>query len=184
MRAYDRYRPGEPPPSSQPPSSQPDSYAQVPKTHRVMTLADHISVRGIAESDCEYHRCTALSTSCEADPLLSPLPVLQHIITQDFARNQEPSPVSSSPSATFQSVVPPVSSSGRAKVPSRYSPENQVQAPHHQRPPSRVSPENAPDKPRARYAQQPVINHQWHSFTARHLSMIDLSLLSLYVQAW
>lgn len=38
-----RYQPpGELPP---PPSSQADSYSQVPKTHRVMTLADHISVR-------------------------------------------------------------------------------------------------------------------------------------------
>lgn len=50
MRAYDmsRYRTSaEPPqPSSQlPSSSQADSYSQVPKTHRVMTLADHISVR-------------------------------------------------------------------------------------------------------------------------------------------
>lgn len=76
---------------------------------------------------------------------------MQHIITQDFARNKDPPPVSSSASAAFQSVVPPVSSSGRGKMPSRYSPENQVQAQHHQRPSSRVSPENAPDKPRARY---------------------------------
>ncbi len=81
---------------------------------------------------------------------------MQHIITQDFARNQDPPPVSSSASATFQGVVPPVSSSGRAKVPSRYSPESQVQAPHHQRPSSRVSPENVPDKPRARYMTQPL----------------------------
>uniref|UniRef100_A0A7N8YI80 Nuclear receptor corepressor 1 n=1 Tax=Mastacembelus armatus TaxID=205130 RepID=A0A7N8YI80_9TELE len=114
---------GEPPqPSSQQsPSSQADSYSQVPKTHRVMTLADHIS----------------------------------HIITQDFARNQDPPPVCSSASATFQSVVPPVSSSGRAKLPSRYSPENQAQVPHHQRPSSRVSPENVPDKPRARPGKSP-----------------------------
>lgn len=77
---------------------------------------------------------------------------MQHIITQDFARNQDP-PVSSA-SATFQNMVPPMSSSGRVKVPSRYSPENQVQAPHHQRPSSRVSPENAPDKPRARLISQ------------------------------
>ena len=51
MRVFDmsRYRPaGEPPqPGSQaPPPGQADSsYSQVPKTHRVMTLADHISVR-------------------------------------------------------------------------------------------------------------------------------------------
>uniref|UniRef100_A0A3B4Z3Y5 Nuclear receptor corepressor 1 n=1 Tax=Stegastes partitus TaxID=144197 RepID=A0A3B4Z3Y5_9TELE len=121
MRGYDtsRYRTlGEPP--QQPPSSQSDSYSQVPKTHRVMTLADHIS----------------------------------HIITQDFARNQDP-PVSSSASATFQSVGPPVSSSGRVKVPSRYSPENQ--APHHQRPSSRVSPESGPDKPRSRPGKSPEL---------------------------
>uniref|UniRef100_A0A673BE88 Nuclear receptor corepressor 1 n=1 Tax=Sphaeramia orbicularis TaxID=375764 RepID=A0A673BE88_9TELE len=82
-----------------------------------------------------------------------------HIITQDFARNQEPPPpVSSAPSSTFQNVGPPVST-GRAKGPSRYSPENQnqvqVQAPHHQRPPSRVSPENPPDKPRNRPGKSP-----------------------------
>ena len=82
---------------------------------------------------------------------------MQHIITQDFARNQDPAQVSSSASSTFQNVVPSGSSSGRAKVPSRYSPENQVQALHHQRPSSRVSPENAPDKPRSRYMDQ-IIN--------------------------
>lgn len=78
-------------------------------------------------------------------------PETQHIITQDFARNQDP-PVSSSAPTTFQSSIPPVSSSGRVKAQSRYSPENQP--PHHQRPSSRVSPENAPDKSRARYAEQ------------------------------
>uniref|UniRef100_A0A8C2WX91 Nuclear receptor corepressor 1 n=1 Tax=Cyclopterus lumpus TaxID=8103 RepID=A0A8C2WX91_CYCLU len=109
------------PSSQQPPSSQAESYSQVTKTHRVMTLADHIS----------------------------------HIITQDFARNQDPPPVSSSSSATFQSTGPPVSSSGRAKMASRYSPENQVQASHHQRPSSRVSPENAPDKSRSRPGKSP-----------------------------
>lgn len=54
IRAYDasRYRPsGEPPQPSpqQTPSSQAETYPQVPKTLRVMTLADHISVRS-AES--------------------------------------------------------------------------------------------------------------------------------------
>lgn len=68
MRAYDmsRYRPsGEPTPPSpqQPPSSQADSYSQVTKTHRVMTLADHISVRDKRESEkqmqhIEYLLCT------------------------------------------------------------------------------------------------------------------------------
>ncbi|XP_056140734.1 nuclear receptor corepressor 1 [Lampris incognitus] len=123
MRGFDmnRYRPpGEPQPSpQQPPSSQADNYSQIPKTHRVMTLADHIS----------------------------------HIITQDFARNQDPPPASSSASTTFQSTMPLVSTTGRTKVPSRYSPENQ--APHHQRPSSRVSPENAHDKPRARPGKSP-----------------------------
>lgn len=51
-----RYRQsGEPPQPSpqQPPTSQADSYSQVPKTHRVMTLADHISVSNADESEKE-----------------------------------------------------------------------------------------------------------------------------------
>lgn len=60
MRAYDmsRYRQsGEPPQSSpqQPPTSQADSYSQGPKTLRVMTLADHISVRHDGASEEEMH---------------------------------------------------------------------------------------------------------------------------------
>uniref|UniRef100_A0A8C1AY73 Nuclear receptor corepressor 1 n=1 Tax=Cyprinus carpio carpio TaxID=630221 RepID=A0A8C1AY73_CYPCA len=88
----------------QPPSSQADSYGPVPKTHRIMTLADHIS----------------------------------HIITQDFAKSQDPPP-----------------SSSRVKAPNRYSPENPAPTAHHQRPPSRVSPENSSDKPRARPGRSP-----------------------------
>uniref|UniRef100_A0A8C1YMY8 Nuclear receptor corepressor 1 n=1 Tax=Cyprinus carpio TaxID=7962 RepID=A0A8C1YMY8_CYPCA len=91
----------------QPPSSQADSYGPVPKTHRIMTLADHIS----------------------------------HIITQDFAKSQDPPPSSS--------IV------GRVKAPNRYSPENPAPTAHHQRPPSRVSPENSSDKPRARPGRSP-----------------------------
>uniref|UniRef100_A0A8C8GX02 Nuclear receptor corepressor 1 n=1 Tax=Oncorhynchus tshawytscha TaxID=74940 RepID=A0A8C8GX02_ONCTS len=134
MRPFDMIRYRQSAESQQPPSSQADGgYSQsqqVPKTHRVMTLADHIS----------------------------------HIITQDFARNQDPpqssTTISSSATTTFQSAQLPVSilgPGGRAKVPSRYSPENQAQAPsHHQRPtPSRVSPDNAPDKPRARPGKSP-----------------------------
>lgn len=117
-----------------------------------------------------------INPSYQTDQILFSLPVMQHIITQDFARNQDPPPVSSSASATFQSVVPPVSSSGRAKVPSRYSPENQVQAPHHQRPSSRVSPENVPDKSRARYMHQPV-NHQVET---NLLPIICLTFVSLF----
>nr|XP_055055975.1 nuclear receptor corepressor 1 isoform X2 [Misgurnus anguillicaudatus] len=98
----------------QPPSSQADSYGAVPKTHRIMTLADHIS----------------------------------HIITQDFAKSQDPPPSSSS--STFQS-----SATGRVKPPNRYSPENPPPATHHQRPSSRVSPENSSDKSRARPGRSP-----------------------------
>ncbi|KAJ3589422.1 hypothetical protein NHX12_010267 [Muraenolepis orangiensis] len=137
MRPFDmsRYRqPAEPPHAAaqQPPSSQADGYAQVPKTHRVMTLADHIS----------------------------------HIITQDFARNQDSSPASAASSApsTFQSAAPPVSTSGRAKAPSRYSPENQAQAAHHQRPSNRVSPETASDKPRPRPAKSPERGRQMDNY--------------------
>lgn len=158
MRAYDmsRYRSSvEPPQSSsqQPPSSQADSYSQVPKTHRVMTLADHISVRSARKQYFLLENVIQLLNLTNL--VFWSLPVMQHIITQDFARNQDPPAVSSSASATFQSVVPPVSSSGRVKVPSRYSPENQ--APHHQRPSSRVSPENANDKSRARYVVPEII---------------------------
>lgn len=77
---------------------------------------------------------------------------ISHIITQDFARNQDPPPASSAPSTTFQSGMPHMSSV-RSKMPSRYSPENQ--GPHHQRPSSRVSPENALDKPRPRPGKSP-----------------------------
>ncbi|XP_039506110.1 nuclear receptor corepressor 1 isoform X5 [Pimephales promelas] len=127
-----RYRQSEdsgPSAPHQPPSSQADSYGPVPKTHRIMTLADHIS----------------------------------HIITQDFAKSQDPPPSStslpsssssSSLSSTFQSsgmggVV------GRVKPPNRYSPENPAPTTHHQRPPSRVSPEKSSDKPRARPGRSP-----------------------------
>uniref|UniRef100_A0A3P8WJT5 Nuclear receptor corepressor 1 n=1 Tax=Cynoglossus semilaevis TaxID=244447 RepID=A0A3P8WJT5_CYNSE len=80
---------------------------------------------------------------------------ISHIITQDFARNQDSAPVSSSASVTFQSAMPLVSSSGRAKVSNRYSPESQIQALHHQRSSSRVSPEHASDKPRPRPGKSP-----------------------------
>uniref|UniRef100_A0A671RQ42 Nuclear receptor corepressor 1-like n=1 Tax=Sinocyclocheilus anshuiensis TaxID=1608454 RepID=A0A671RQ42_9TELE len=87
----------------QPPSLHADSYGPVPKSHRIMTLADHIS----------------------------------HIITQDFAKSQDPPP-----------------SSSRVKPHNCYSPENPAPTAHHQRPPSRVSPENS-DKPRARPGRSP-----------------------------
>lgn len=78
MRAYDtsRYRTsGEPtqPSAQQPPPSQPDSYSQVPKTHRVMTLADHISVRCVGNitwkpfctySICHHNERGHISISC------------------------------------------------------------------------------------------------------------------------
>uniref|UniRef100_A0A8C1JSZ9 Nuclear receptor corepressor 1 n=1 Tax=Cyprinus carpio TaxID=7962 RepID=A0A8C1JSZ9_CYPCA len=124
-----RHRDSGPSAPQQPPSSQADSYGPVPKTHRIMTLADHIS----------------------------------HIITQDFAKSQDPPPSSSSlPSSSSSSSLSSTFQSsgvggvvGRVKAPNRYSPENPAPTAHHQRPPSRVSPENSSDKPRARPGRSP-----------------------------
>ncbi len=124
----------------QPPSSQADSYGPVPKTHRIMTLADHISVS-------HTHTLNVLSRHFSVIALTF-FSVLQHIITQDFAKSQDPpssssslpsSSSSSSFSSTFQSSG--VGGVGRVKPPAPNA--------HHQRTPSRVSPENS-DKPRAR----------------------------------
>jgi len=118
-----------------------------------MTLADHISVSCTPTPDAHVTCHTSFIA------LTFSLSLSQHIITQDFAKSQDPPPSStslpsssssSSLSSTFQSsgmggVV------GRVKPPNRYSPENPAPTTHHQRPPSRVSPEKSSDKPRARY---------------------------------
>uniref|UniRef100_A0A8C2G2H9 Nuclear receptor corepressor 1 n=1 Tax=Cyprinus carpio TaxID=7962 RepID=A0A8C2G2H9_CYPCA len=88
---------------------------------------------------------------------------LDHIITQDFAKSQDPPPSSSSlPSSSSSSSLSSTFQSsgvggvvGRVKAPNRYSPENPAPTAHHQRPPSRVSPENSSDKPRARPGRSP-----------------------------
>jgi nuclear receptor co-repressor 1 len=49
----------------------------------------------------------------------------------------------------------PLQEKDQVKFPSLYSPENQAQAPLHQRPSSRVSPENIPDKSMARPGESP-----------------------------
>ncbi|XP_026067048.1 nuclear receptor corepressor 1-like isoform X4 [Carassius auratus] len=112
----------------QPPSSQADSYGPVPKTHRIMTLADHIS--HIITQD--------FAKSQDLPPSSSSLPS---------------SSSSSSLSSTFSSGMG--GGVGRVKPHNRYSPENPAPTAHHQRPPSRVSPENSSDKPRARPGRSP-----------------------------
>ncbi|KAK1787858.1 hypothetical protein P4O66_016338, partial [Electrophorus voltai] len=119
----------------------------LPQTHRVMTLADHISV-----PPPPY----AFSRTCgHASVLTPPFGLVQHIITQDFARSQDPLPASSAmpPTSSAASTFQTSGAVGRPKGPNRYSPENPPG--HHVKAPSRVSPENVSDKTRTRPGKSP-----------------------------
>lgn len=143
--------------------------AHVPRTHRLITLADHICVGFIMMGFIwEYYKILHVNLSSHLLPsvheyihcsqCLTKISFLfffghiQQIITQDFARNQAASQASlQPPTTTFQNSTPaPTPVSGRAKTSSRYSPEAQPQPVHHQRPGARVSPENLSDKARGR----------------------------------
>lgn len=168
------YRPQQEPLSPQqqlPASSQADGVGQVPRTHRLITLADHICVscslifpflvnaegifhrEGIIKKMSRFFMLHYLSRTSSTDLTNSFFFHSQQIITQDFARNQVSSqPLQQPPTSTFQnSPSALVSTPVRTKTSNRYSPESQSQSVHHQRPGSRVSPENLVDKARGRY---------------------------------
>ncbi|KAJ8257043.1 hypothetical protein COCON_G00191950 [Conger conger] len=123
-----RYRqPQESFPPQKPPSPQTEGASQAPKTHQVMTLADHIS-----------H-------------------IIVQDFVRNKEHNPRPSSNGSPATSTFQAPAPSSSSSapGPARLPGRCSPEAKGPFGHHPRPSSRVSPESAPDRPRTRPGKSP-----------------------------
>lgn len=191
------YRPQQESPSPQqppPPPSQAEGAGQVPRTHRLITLADHICVsfsllllvsgvfvhnhtghvsHRITIKISRFFYVTLFFGKCSMDLTSSSFSHSQQIITQDFARNQVSSQPPQQPStSTFQSSPSAlVSTPVRTKTSNRYSPESQSQSAHHQRPGSRVSPETLVDKSRARYGLpwphvgSPAVKQSYSTFT-------------------
>ncbi|XP_051530915.1 nuclear receptor corepressor 1-like isoform X5 [Myxocyprinus asiaticus] len=129
--------------SQQPPSSQADSYAPVPKTHRIMTLADHIS--HIITQDFAKSQDIPPSSSSSSSSLSS---TFQSSGVGGVGRVKLPN--------RYSPEKPAAPTTHHQRPPSRVSPENSSDK-------QRARPGRSPDRGRGLESYEPISPPQGYS---------------------